>query len=386
MKRPRAFVVFLTVLVSGFGSFSASAQHPGNGRMPHAQGARSQPPQAKSPGVSQQVPPHIQRQMEEQQRQLLQQQQKEHARMVEMQQQAIQRNHEQHLQRFRDWMRSQGASSGSESLAGVPKDPAAFQQWLKNQKHRKALKKTVDPAFEQYQAFDGSKKHHKPQSSQTPKQAETTTNPPQQNQAEASTPSSNKTGTGVKISDSTSATSSQSTATPPNPTHTAGTTDSKSGGASSAAGSTSASAAGSTSATTKPKTHHLHHEEAAMVVGPGPQRSLLGQDQGIAALLRTVHSSLNQADHDYLGNRVEAMRYIAHALHHLGSSPSATLGGGFGNLPQARSDAILREAALKLKNVDGQLASRSTHDVRHQEARAEVERAIHHLHIALEIR
>jgi hypothetical protein len=112
-------------------------------------------------------------------------------------------------------------------------------------------------------------------------------------------------------------------------------------------------------------------------------------DQGSISLLRTVHSKLRQADHDYDGHRMRAMNHVASALEHLGSPAfHGELGQNFGlgNLPQSKSDEILRTALVHLKTVEHDLWTGTNHAEHHGSARAKVAEAIGELHIALNIR
>ena len=122
--------------------------------------------------------------------------------------------------------------------------------------------------------------------------------------------------------------------------------------------------------------------------GRAQDRLPLAQDQAKISLLRTVHAKLQEADRDYDGHRVHAMHSLAQALHHLGSSPPSGMGtaSSLGNLPQARSDGILRDALVKLRNVESQFGGTASNAPHHVQARSELTQAIHHLDIALTIR
>ena len=93
-------------------------------------------------------------------------------------------------------------------------------------------------------------------------------------------------------------------------------------------------------------------------------------DQSVISLLRTTHSRLNEADHDYDGHRVRSMEHIAGALRDLGSSTpvgSVSLSSA-GNLSQSRSDEILRTALFQLKNTETSLGTGTDRSERHHRA------------------
>jgi hypothetical protein len=116
----------------------------------------------------------------------------------------------------------------------------------------------------------------------------------------------------------------------------------------------------------------------------------LAADQIAIGLLRTVHSRLQNADADYAGHRVRAMEHIAAALRHLGAtstvSASLALATGAGNLPQRRSDEILREAIHTLSRTELMMGAGGQAAMHHQSARSSVGAAIRELNIALNIR
>ncbi len=123
----------------------------------------------------------------------------------------------------------------------------------------------------------------------------------------------------------------------------------------------------------KPRDHQdrsvgkIHRREAT----PANKNPLAG-DQISIGLLRTVHSRLQNADADYQGHRVRAMEHIATALRHLGAtSPvfaSLTLATGVGNLPQWRSDEILREAIHTLSRTELMMGTGAHAAAHHQSA------------------
>ncbi len=82
-------------------------------------------------------------------------------------------------------------------------------------------------------------------------------------------------------------------------------------------------------------------------------------DRRTVAILRDVHTKLEEADADYRGHRIRAMEHIGAAVHRLGSESvlNANLIEGMGNLPQARSDEILRNAIAQLRIAERNLGS-----------------------------
>jgi len=114
----------------------------------------------------------------------------------------------------------------------------------------------------------------------------------------------------------------------------------------------------------------------------------LAADRGTISLLRTVHSKLQRADADYQGHRVRAMDHVASALRHLGwSSPvSGMFAASSGNLPQGKSDQILRDAIVQLNITEKNLGTGTTGAEHHRNAHVAVAEAIRELHVALNIR
>jgi hypothetical protein len=108
-------------------------------------------------------------------------------------------------------------------------------------------------------------------------------------------------------------------------------------------------------------------------------RNMLARDKAAINLLHTAHSELSRADNDYGGSRPRAMTHVAIALHHLGVSAPLTNMSSIGNLPQAQSDRLLREAETHLHRALNSVT------VDHN-ARAPIEAAIHELHTALTLR
>ncbi len=126
-----------------------------------------------------------------------------------------------------------------------------------------------------------------------------------------------------------------------------------------------------------------HEREAS----PANQRPLAA-DQGTIGLLRTVHARLQKADADYGGHRVRSMENIATALRHLGAS-SPVIGSpavGAGNLPQAESDQILRNAIHTLSRTELMLGTGANAAAHRHSAHTSVAEAIRELHIALKNR
>ncbi len=114
----------------------------------------------------------------------------------------------------------------------------------------------------------------------------------------------------------------------------------------------------------------------------------LAADQATIGLLRTAHTKLREADHDYAGHRVRAMEHISAALGHL--HPTAQLSSmftpGSGSLPQSQSDQILRDSIVKLRIAENSLSSGTNRAAHHQNAHTSVAEAIRELNIALNIR
>jgi hypothetical protein len=113
----------------------------------------------------------------------------------------------------------------------------------------------------------------------------------------------------------------------------------------------------------------------------------LSSDSASISMLKTAQTKLRNADHDYAGHRVEAMRHVDRALEHLtGSAPfNGSVVSGAGNLAQAESDRLLREAENHLRMVENTLGTRTNGLEHHHNARASLNEAIRQLHIALRI-
>lgn len=104
--------------------------------------------------------------------------------------------------------------------------------------------------------------------------------------------------------------------------------------------------------------------------------------------MKNVHRKLQEADHDYQGHRVRAMGHVSQALRHLGSSDMGGFGSSssLGDMAQARSDEILRDSILKLRNVEGRLGTHPSGAQHFGEARSSLSGAIRELETALTIR
>ena len=93
-----------------------------------------------------------------------------------------------------------------------------------------------------------------------------------------------------------------------------------------------------------------------------------------ANLLRQAYATLEMADHDYKGHRVDAMKQIEAAGHALGIS---VRGDGRGHEKQGVSDEQLRAAESLLEQARPSLKGRALHHVNH---------ALKQIHIALSIK
>ena len=135
--------------------------------------------------------------------------------------------------------------------------------------------------------------------------------------------------------------------------------------------------------------HEAHKPQARTAKKNTTQRAAMS-DQSIISLLRTTHRRLESADHDYDGHRMKAMQHIAGALQDLGSTSVTRTTPIFnsGNLPQSRSDEILRDAMIHLRNTESSLGNGTGTERtdRHHRARSAVTHAIGELETALRIR
>jgi hypothetical protein len=126
------------------------------------------------------------------------------------------------------------------------------------------------------------------------------------------------------------------------------------------------------------------------------------------ALVSTMHSTmtlLNQADHDYNGHRDRAMQEINAAIRHLdaqtgqsspvnaglaqsgnANGPNIAIRTGTGTgpkMPQATSDAHLREAQQSLQGIDSRMNINGVNPHSFTQAKASVQNAIRELNLAL---
>jgi hypothetical protein len=110
-------------------------------------------------------------------------------------------------------------------------------------------------------------------------------------------------------------------------------------------------------------------------------------DQGVIGHLRMAHSRLLQADHDYQGHRARAANHVASALRHLGAPTTGSATNlGAGQMPQAQSDGLLRDALFRLNTAQTQLGTRGYTGAHHGSARSQVTAAIGEINTALNIR
>ena len=105
------------------------------------------------------------------------------------------------------------------------------------------------------------------------------------------------------------------------------------------------------------------------------QPETIPNDGTEAGLLRQAYGLLSQADHDYQGHRIRAMKQIEVAAQHLGVN---LRGDGKGHEAQATSDGQLRSAQALLVQASGGLKAGN--------GLAHVKLAIAQLNIALGIR
>ena len=95
---------------------------------------------------------------------------------------------------------------------------------------------------------------------------------------------------------------------------------------------------------------------------------------GSLALLDDAYATLAQANHDYKGHRVKAMKQVELAVQELGGKIS---GKGKGHEPQGTSDAQLRAAQSLLQQASAGLSRK---ELKHVQA------AIAQINIALSIK
>jgi|SRR6516165_1388587 hypothetical protein len=87
---------------------------------------------------------------------------------------------------------------------------------------------------------------------------------------------------------------------------------------------------------------------AALLLALGLVTRVQAQSTSSITLLDDAYATLAQADHDYKGHRVKAMKQIERAVHELGGKIS---GKGKGHEPQATSDAQLKAAKELLQQA-----------------------------------
>lgn len=111
---------------------------------------------------------------------------------------------------------------------------------------------------------------------------------------------------------------------------------------------------------------------------PGPYAAAVAQ-------LRATSHLLHQADHDYKGHRVKAIHeihlaiHILHPVHKKHHAPTVKTAGG--NLPQAVSDAHLKQAITQLQGVHAGLNNNAP-----AQAIAAIRAAVSQLNTALSIK
>jgi hypothetical protein len=109
-----------------------------------------------------------------------------------------------------------------------------------------------------------------------------------------------------------------------------------------------------------------------VVVAPHPhaakgKSATSANNAAVLATLHQVHTLLETADHDYDGHRAKASEEVKHAIHELGGSHhhntaihaaihiagAVANGGNKMKMPQAQSDAQLKQAAQLLSTLGG---------------------------------
>lgn len=93
----------------------------------------------------------------------------------------------------------------------------------------------------------------------------------------------------------------------------------------------------------------------ALLLAFGLVTSAQAQTAGPTTLLDEAYATLAQANHDYKGHRVAAMKQIKLAVGELGGKISAK---GKGHEPQAASDAQLRAAESLLQQAGAGLSGK----------------------------
>ena len=107
-------------------------------------------------------------------------------------------------------------------------------------------------------------------------------------------------------------------------------------------------------------------------------------EKQIIASLHKITEHLHRADHDYDNQRHEAVEHLKGALREM-HAPEPNLGGKFGGMTQAKSDAILRESLGPLNNVRSELSAKGA-PAHHHAALRKVDEAIGKIHRALKDR
>jgi len=314
----------------------------------------------------------------------IEQQQREYQQQFQKKQEEYQQQYQRDLQRFDEWLKANGGSSApgkGGAASRLPDNPAAFDQWAETQQYLKARGKPYDPMYDQYRKFVDSMSPNG-----FPKEGSTaaTSNSSERGLQKSNRQNNQQAGaTGSTGGDSATGQETKKRGS----TETTGTTagqDTKK--------SNSAEAAGKTAAQEKDAEREerqrakLKSEEAARQLR-AQERRPQAQDQISINHLKTVHMKLQQADHDYDGNRLRALHSVGEALHHLNSlATGGGVGSGAGNLPKAQSDAILNEAISKLRIVQNRLGGQASSAPHFARALEEVRQAIRHLEAALRIR
>ena len=148
MRMPYLSQGALAALIILLAACPARAQH-------HAAASHAQAAHHDYPAAIHQMTPQLQKQMEQQYHQAIMQEQAQMAAMAKQAQQV----HQQRLQSFNEWAKSNTTSSGSAqagSLSHLPQSPGAFAAWYNTQKRNKARNKSYDPAYDQYREFEKS--------------------------------------------------------------------------------------------------------------------------------------------------------------------------------------------------------------------------------------
>jgi hypothetical protein len=137
--------------------------------------------------------------------------------------------------------------------------------------------------------------------------------------------------------------------------------------------------------------HDKKHQHAAQEKkknerdkGDDKKHQHTAQERRIVETLHKVVTNLHRADHDYDDQRHEALEHARGALHAL-HAPDPPAVGRFGDMTQAKSDAILREALGPLKSVRSELSAKGA-PAHHGAALREVDEAVGKIHEALRIR